>query len=504
VVALDNAWRIGPTHVDFNVTNGCNLACSHCHSSSGDKLPDELSTNEICDVLDELHRMGVLRLAIAGGEPFIRRDILEILEHACRLPGWQVAVITNGLFFRSLDRVEELATRCPGLTVNVSLDGSTPTRFGVLRKQAHRPDQDPTPMFTQIIRGIQTLVTVGVHTAVNVTLSRPTLDDCVPTYRLTVDELGASALVGIKFFPGGYGRTYRDLLELPFPVWSRAFADLTRAKLVGQLPRLQISVPAAWEFYLPLVQAGIDVAKAEAAWGYRAPLREHGYRMVHSIGDTAGIAELAIAGDGTVYPSVLSVGVDGMVAGNVRTRSLAEIWASSPIFTRIRAQGIGDLAADCGDCALATVCGGGSRTRAYAEAGNISAADYACPIVHPTPLRPSTAGLASRMVIPTMHVLGQGHQAVRVFFTEQGCQVRANGHIVSCDGEQARLLRAVLEATDPAGALASARIQAIDLPVLVDTLTELLSTLERLGASTCAMMKLRSVRELAAVPGTRR
>lgn len=500
---LDNAWWIGPTHVDFNVTNGCNLACTHCHSSSGDKLPKELTTSEVCDVLNQLHRLGVLRVAIAGGEPFIRRDILDILEHACRLPGWRVAVITNGMFFRRREVVEALAQRCPELTVNVSLDGSTPTRFHVLRRQAHRPDQDPTPMFTQIMQGIRALVAARVNTAVNVTLSRPTLDDCVPTYRLAVDELGASALVGIKFFPGGYGKTFRDLLELPFPVWSRAFVDLTRAKLAGQLPRLQISVPAAWEFYLPLAQAGIDVYAAEKVWGYRAPLRESGYRLAHSIGDTAGIAELTIAGDGTVYPSVLSVGMDGMASGNVRSHSLAEIWASSPVLTRMRALDVRDLAAQCGDCALATVCGGGSRARAYAEAGEISAVDYACPITHPAPHRPAppSAIPAPRAAVHAMHVLGQGHQAVRLFFTEAGCQIRTNGHIVSCDGEQSRLLLAVLNATHPAGALASARVQGFDPVTLATTLAELLSTLGQLGVPAGTVALLREVRELAATSG---
>ncbi len=80
---MSSVWDRGPAHVDFNVTNGCNLACSHCHSSSGDKLPRELHIDEVKDVVTQLHEMGVLTIAFAGGEPFIRKDILSILEHAC-------------------------------------------------------------------------------------------------------------------------------------------------------------------------------------------------------------------------------------------------------------------------------------------------------------------------------------------------------------------------------------------------------------------------------------
>lgn len=497
---MDNAWRVGPTHVDFNVTNGCNLACTHCHSSSGDKLPRELSTAEVFDVLDQLHRLGSLRLAIAGGEPFMRRDIYDILEYACGLPGWQVAVITNGLFFANPGRVTQLAGRCPGLTVNVSLDGSTPTRFNLLRKQARHPGQDPTPMFNQVTTAIKTLAGAGIRTAVNLTLSRPTIEDCEPTYRLAVEELGASALVGIKFFPGGYGKAFQDLLELPFPVWSRAFAALTRAKLDGRLERLQISVPAAWEFYLPLAQAGIDVVSAEAAWGYRAPLRASGYRHTTTIGDTAGIAEMSIAGDGTVYPSVLCVGVEGLRAGDVRTESLGAIWAGSPVFTALRRQGVADLAAECDTCPLTSVCGGGSRARAYAGSSGITAADYACPLVRPaSPRRPQAADRATAAPLgpanQTMRVLGAGPNAVRIFFTDQGCQVRANNHIIRFAPDESAGLAAALGVPDHADSP-----PASSVGTMLEALT---STLDRVGAAESAVAQLRSVRREVASGATR-
>jgi hypothetical protein len=70
-------------------------------------------------------------------------------------------------------------------------------------------------------------------------------------------------LVAIKFFPGGYGKAMADLLEIPWAAWDAAFTVLTRARLAGELPGLQVSVPAAWEFYLPLVKAGIDISTAE-------------------------------------------------------------------------------------------------------------------------------------------------------------------------------------------------------------------------------------------------
>ena len=77
------------THVDFNLTNACNLACAHCHSASGKALPDELTTPELLRIVHEMHAMGVLSVAFAGGEPFMRPDLLDVLAEACSLDGWR-------------------------------------------------------------------------------------------------------------------------------------------------------------------------------------------------------------------------------------------------------------------------------------------------------------------------------------------------------------------------------------------------------------------------------
>lgn len=443
-----DVWSVGPANGQLNITNGCNLACSHCHASSGTKLDGELSTTEMKRVLNELHRLGVMNLAIAGGEPFMRRDVLDILEHACALPGWQVAVITNGMFFASPGRLAELADRCPGITVNVSLDGSTPSRFHVLRRQAHRPDADPAPMFATVKQAISDLVAAGVTTAVNFTLTRSSLQDCVPTYRVAVQELGASALVAIKFFPGGYGKAIADLLDISYLEWSPMFTDLTRRRLVGELPALQISVPAAWEFYLPLIDAGIEIIAAEQAWGYRSPLREAAYSSRVVIGDPAGVAELCVDADGTVYPSVLLGGVSDVACGNVRLAALDEIWRTSAVLVGMRSLQLAGLASNCRSCPARRLCGGGSRARALSLTGHLSGADTVCPIITPAPCNAPqfAAHAASSWASPAhMRVVGSGRDAARIFRTANGTQIRVGGRIISCGPETSVRLDALLE-----------------------------------------------------------
>jgi len=276
-----------------------------------------------------------------------------------------------------------------------------------------------------------------------------------------VDELGAGGMVAIKFFPGGYGKTHLDLLEIPYPIWSKAFVKLTKLKLLGKLPRMQISIPAPWEFYLPLIEDGIDLKKAEKAWGYRSPLREKGYAVSRTIGDVAGVAELSITANGIVYPSVLFAGMPSMECGNLRQQSLRDIWESSLVLSTMRSLDIQDVDGGCVNCGLSTLCGGGSRSRAYSASTSIIAADYTCPILNkdagsnshkpiqnPQPPQrvAATYSNSSQKERDTSEVtvLGNGPDAVRVYRRESGCEIRLRDYIIHGNEDLARILDIVL------------------------------------------------------------
>jgi mycofactocin radical SAM maturase len=109
-----------PICLTWELTYACNLACVHCLSSSGRRDPRELSTAEAKAVLDELHDLQVFYINIGGGEPMIRRDFFEIVEHAIdRSIG--VKFSTNGAFL-TVDAARRLAAM-DYLDVQISLDG---------------------------------------------------------------------------------------------------------------------------------------------------------------------------------------------------------------------------------------------------------------------------------------------------------------------------------------------------------------------------------------------
>jgi mycofactocin radical SAM maturase len=109
-----------PICLTWEITYACNLQCVHCLSSSGIRDPRELSTDQAKAVLDELRDLQVFYINIGGGEPMIRKDFFEILEHA-EVNNIGVKFSTNGTYITA-ENARRLAAM-NYLDIQISLDG---------------------------------------------------------------------------------------------------------------------------------------------------------------------------------------------------------------------------------------------------------------------------------------------------------------------------------------------------------------------------------------------
>ncbi|MBU4468483.1 MAG: radical SAM protein [Candidatus Omnitrophica bacterium] len=79
----------------FELTYQCNFNCKHCYVPKSYRKIRELKTKEVFSVLDELKKIGCFYLGFTGGEPFVRKDIMQILWYAKR-KGFEIIIYTNG------------------------------------------------------------------------------------------------------------------------------------------------------------------------------------------------------------------------------------------------------------------------------------------------------------------------------------------------------------------------------------------------------------------------
>ena len=112
-----------PSVAAFGITERCSLHCKMCRFwvDGNHDAENELKTDQICGMIDELiDDLGVRRLRLVGGEPFIREDTVRIIRHA-KNRGMHVNVVTDGF-----EISEELADQivASGLdTIRFSIDG---------------------------------------------------------------------------------------------------------------------------------------------------------------------------------------------------------------------------------------------------------------------------------------------------------------------------------------------------------------------------------------------
>ncbi len=160
--------QLGPTSgsrprlVFWELTTGCNLRCIHCRASATELMsPDDLSTRECFEIVDQLAEYAPMILVLSGGEPLWRRDVFDIAERAAS-KNIRVALATNGTL---IDEAMAYRIQSSGIVrVSISLDGSD--------RATHDAFRGHDGAFEAAVRGLRLLQEVGVSTQINTTVSK--------------------------------------------------------------------------------------------------------------------------------------------------------------------------------------------------------------------------------------------------------------------------------------------------------------------------------------------
>ncbi len=118
----------------WEVTMGCNMRCGHCGSSCEKALPDELTTEEAFDVIDQLKDLNIEWVTLSGGEPTTRTDIKAIIDRL-HDRGVTANMITNGLLV-DRDFVRDIKGKLT--TVVISVDGTEEIHDSIRVKGAYK------------------------------------------------------------------------------------------------------------------------------------------------------------------------------------------------------------------------------------------------------------------------------------------------------------------------------------------------------------------------------
>jgi heme b synthase len=353
----------GPHIVAWESTVACNLACVHCRASAQTvPEPDELATQEVFDLIDQLAEFSQPIFVISGGEPLMRPDIFDIAAYGTQR-GLRVAVSPNGTLLtpEAVHKLQEAGVK----RISVSIDGSTAARHDAIR--------GVPGAFDVAMEGLARCREARLGFQLNTTVMRQTHDD-LPAVRDLAVRIGAEAWHVFMLVPTGRGKIddevspaeYEEILHEIYamtkssPIPIRVTCGPHFMRVVAQNQRHDRDQPN-------LVHPGNAGHGRPAGNGHGHP------------GNLDHTTRGCLAGDGYCFISyrgdVTPCGYFPVVAGNIRKQPFRELYLESALFRSLR--DLDGYGGKCGACEFLRLCGG-CRARAYSLTGDYLAEEPYC------------------------------------------------------------------------------------------------------------------------------
>jgi len=333
-----------PFLVALNLTRRCNLNCAHCYLDAGTRNGDatgELSTDEVKDVLDDIAAMSDETMVVfTGGEPLLRADLVELVQHASDL-GLMAVIGTNGMALndRRVSALKDAGAQGAG----ISLDS--------LNTAAHDAFRGLPGSWVRAMAGIDACRRGDLRFQIHFSVTDDNAHelDAMIAY---AKDVGAFVLNIFFLVCTGRGEkvtnisaeTYERVMRRVTEAAYKEKDIMIRAKCAPHFKRMAWELDPDW----PITTA-------------------HGYEAG---GCLAGTRYCRVTPDGgvTACPYIEEE------VGSVREQDFADIWRHAPQFKALR-QPV--LEGRCGACEYTKICGG-CRARPFARDGELMGEDFLC------------------------------------------------------------------------------------------------------------------------------
>lgn len=335
-----------PVTCVWEVTMGCNMRCKHCGSSCSEPLSDELTTEEALNLCDQIAKMGLRWVTLSGGEPLTRKDIPLLVERLTSR-GVSVNIITNGWL---LDEglIKEL--KKSGIaTVAISIDGT---------EEIHNLIRRPGS-YEQSRRAFAILKENGIQAGAVTTISKQNLG-------ILEDMKNELLAMGVGSWQVQIGLPMGNLKERPD--W------LLEPEQVDDI--LDFCYKTAIEGKMKIFPADcIGYCTTKEMEIKKISFGTNNVRLWD--GCNAGIRGFGILQNGDIL-GCTSIRNKEYIEGNIRERSLREIWEDKDNFLWRRNMVKTKLSGDCASCVYGSKCLGGCPNTRLTMTGSIYGENEYC------------------------------------------------------------------------------------------------------------------------------
>ena len=310
--------RYRPEVAVWETTLRCNLRCSHCGSAAGDARINELTTKECFSVIEQLKDLGCLDVSLMGGEPLVRED-WQALAGCVKDLGMNLCMVSNGILIP--DFIEEIDGLSPKV-VGISLDGMETAHDSIRGRGT----------FARTMKAVEMLLDRKIQTTLITTISQINFKD-LPEMAEMIKGRGCNWQIQVAM---PFGNFKKDLLISEEDYYAAAMF-IAKQRIDNRFEDLPVIGAHCFGYYSRVLPGG--------KW----------------TGCTAGIRSLGITSDGGIV-GCLSMGNERYIEGNIRERSLREIWEDPGAFAYNRKFVREDLGPYCRGCRYGKKCKGGCNS----------------------------------------------------------------------------------------------------------------------------------------------
>ncbi len=345
--------------VVWNMTKQCNLKCLHCYASATTHPSEgELTTEEGRRFLEDIARYNCPVVLFSGGEPFLRKDLFDLIEYADSL-GLRPVISTNGTL---ITKEYALRAKKAGVKyIGVSLDGLA---------EINDRFRGVNGAFDKAVHGMRNALDADIKTGLRFTLTKYNHND-LPGVLLKLKEIGVNRCCVYHLDYTGRGKeiAQHDLTPEESRKAISTFFTLTKKHHAEGFPIETLLVGNycdAGFLYLTLLKEN----PKRAQWAYEL--------LKINSGDGTGETIADVDHQGFVHANQFW---QDYSFGNVKERVFGDIWddTSDPIMKGLKnktAYVKGRCAPS--SCRFFEICKGSSRVRALALTGDVWTSDPAC------------------------------------------------------------------------------------------------------------------------------
>lgn len=331
------ASEYAPRSVEFDITPKCNSKCIYCMADTRMKNPLELSTKKIIEVIDELNDLGIWSITLSGGEPTLRSDLFEILDHTKKLE-LATSVFTNAILIDK--KLAKKFSEYENLFMQISLDSTNPSH--------HDKHRGVNGAFKKTLQGIKNLLEYDIFIEIATIVSPINIDD-MEELTSFVHNLGIKS---IRISPAAIVGKACDIEE-------KLQLDKNQLMNLGKrIERLNKKYKGSL-----IISKSPHMVRFSGNASSKEPLKKCG----------VGKNNLYIAPNGFVYPCML-LAFPEFLLGDIKKEKVSKIWNESPILKKFRDLSI-DSFEKCNSCKFKEICNGGCRGTAYIAHKSIKAPD---------------------------------------------------------------------------------------------------------------------------------